>query len=56
MQRSEQHVEGLSKSQRSIVWWKSLHVLAVVGAVAIHWLLLAKAPTPEISTADAVLV
>lgn len=54
--RTEQHVEVLSKSQRSIVWWKSLHVLAVVGAVLIHRVLLTNAQTPESSASDAVLV
>lgn len=58
MQRTEQHVEVLSKSRWSLVWWKSLHVLAVVGAVLVHRALLTNTPqrAPASSTSDAVLV
>lgn len=56
MQRTEKHVEELSNARQRFIWWKGVHVLAVVGAVTFHRFFLTHLRMTSPSDSPALLV
>lgn len=56
LQRTEKHVQHLNDSQHSFLWWKSIHVLSVLGAIAVHRAFVANMQNSASSASPAALV